>query len=269
MSNHAFKSRSLAYSLDGDGPAFLFHHGLGSNRTQGPALLGPLPCALICPDAPSHADSDTAPELHTFDDLADAAVALLDHLGIGQAILGGLSMGAGVALNAALRHPSRVRALVLIRPAWLAEPDPPNLAVVARIGRWLEAEGAAAARERLSADPDYAGMLATNPNAAATLTALLDFPPHRARVLSDMPADAPIRAMRDLSRLNLPALVISTDADPLHPTHMATRIAGALPRAAHHATPPRYLAPDLHTAAVRGLVHRFLGAVGPASPRPV
>src|ERR687889_604426 len=38
-------------------------------------------------------------------------------------------MGAGVALRFALAEPERVRGLVLIRPAWLDRPNPPNLAV--------------------------------------------------------------------------------------------------------------------------------------------
>ncbi len=268
MPTHTHRSHSLAYSLtysrNPPGPALLFHHGLGSNRAQGPMLLGPVPCTRICPDAPSHADSDAAPELHTFDALADAAIALLDHLAIDTAILGGLSMGAGVSLNAALRHPARVRALILVRPAWLAEPNPPNLAIIARIGRWLETEGPDAARTRLHADPLYADMLATNPNAAASLATLLDFPPARAGVLYDMVAHAPFGAMSDLARIDIPSLVISTDADPLHPTPMAHAIAAALPRAEHHATPPRYLAPAPHTAAVRALVNDFLTTNRPA-----
>ena len=45
---------------------------------------------------------------------ADDMAALLDSLGIGQAIVGGLSMGGYVAFAMLRRHPERVKALILL-----------------------------------------------------------------------------------------------------------------------------------------------------------
>ena len=45
--------------------------------------------------------------------LVDDVIALLDHLGASSAVLAGSSMGAGLAVATALRHPQRVDALVL------------------------------------------------------------------------------------------------------------------------------------------------------------
>src|SRR6266404_336054 len=50
---------------------------------------------------------------------ADDLIAFMDHLQLQMAVLGGISMGAAVALKAALRYPERCLALVLCRPAWL------------------------------------------------------------------------------------------------------------------------------------------------------
>jgi 3-oxoadipate enol-lactonase len=47
-------------------------------------------------------------------DSAADCIALLDHLGIQQAIVGGMSQGGYCALRVALRYPERVRALVLM-----------------------------------------------------------------------------------------------------------------------------------------------------------
>src|SRR5215475_16152767 len=44
----------------------------------------------------------------------DLVIRLLDHLKIDQAILCGNSMGGEVSMNAALRHPDRVSALILV-----------------------------------------------------------------------------------------------------------------------------------------------------------
>lgn len=65
---------------------------------------------VIAPDARGHGRSAnaTAPFRHT-DDLA----ALLRHLGTGPAILVGVSMGAGTAVDTALEHPELVSAVVV------------------------------------------------------------------------------------------------------------------------------------------------------------
>lgn len=56
--------------------------------------------------------TSTAP--FTFWDMADDAVALLDHLGLDSAVFGGMSQGGFLALRAALQSPDRVRALILV-----------------------------------------------------------------------------------------------------------------------------------------------------------
>lgn len=50
----------------------------------------------------------------TYWDSADDAVALLDHLGIEAAVFAGMSQGGFLSMRAALAHPDRVRALILI-----------------------------------------------------------------------------------------------------------------------------------------------------------
>jgi pimeloyl-ACP methyl ester carboxylesterase len=49
-------------------------------------------------------------------ELAEQVVALLDHLGAEQAVVGGCSLGANVALEAATNAPDRVRGLILEAP---------------------------------------------------------------------------------------------------------------------------------------------------------
>src|SRR5262245_40896376 len=58
---------------------------------------------------------------YTIHEMADDAVALLDHLKIDQTHVLGLSMGGMIAQEVVLRHPDRVRKLVLA--ATFAEPD--------------------------------------------------------------------------------------------------------------------------------------------------
>ena len=70
---------------------------------------------VIAPDLMGFGASDAPddPERYTMDAYADDAAALLDHLGVGRAVVAGLSMGGYVALALLRRHPGRVAGLVL------------------------------------------------------------------------------------------------------------------------------------------------------------
>lgn len=102
----------------GDGPAVLFSHGFLMDHTmfdtQVTALSGDFRC--IRWDERGFGGT-AAPGPFTYWDSADDAVALLDHLGIDQAVFVGMSQGGFLSLRAALAHPDRVRAVVLIDSA--------------------------------------------------------------------------------------------------------------------------------------------------------
>lgn len=64
-------------------------------------------------DARGHGASDTPPGPYGFDDLVEDAVAVLDHYGVGQATVIGLSLGGMTAMGLALTRPERVGRLVV------------------------------------------------------------------------------------------------------------------------------------------------------------
>ena len=92
----------------------LFLHGLGGSRTawepQLEALSGQWRC--VAWDMPGYGASSPIYPL-TFEAIADAVADLLDRLDVDAAHLCGLSFGGHHALHTALRHPQRVRSLVL------------------------------------------------------------------------------------------------------------------------------------------------------------
>lgn len=105
----------LVYDDDGVGPAVLFSHSWfcdGRQWPQAPAVVR-AGYRVLNLDNRGHGRSGPHRERYTVWDMADDLVAVLDEAGESAAVLVGLSVGGFAALRAALRHPARVRALVL------------------------------------------------------------------------------------------------------------------------------------------------------------
>lgn len=73
---------------------------------------------VVAVDLLGHGRSDRPvdPRRYSMAEYADQVLALLDHLGAEQAVIGGTSMGANVAIEVAAEAPQRVRALLLEMP---------------------------------------------------------------------------------------------------------------------------------------------------------
>lgn len=95
-------------------PVILFLHGLGGSRIGWEAQLSELGRQFRCVawDMPGYGDSAPLEDM-TFPAVADAAVRLLDILGVAKAHVVGLSFGGQQALYLAMNHPDRVDRLVL------------------------------------------------------------------------------------------------------------------------------------------------------------
>ncbi len=94
-------------------------HGLASNGTRWRefAERARLDCdwQIISPDLRGHGGSVYRGRLRRGDWIRDV-LALLDHCGCRQAVIGGHCLGANLALRLALEQPQRVRGLVLVEP---------------------------------------------------------------------------------------------------------------------------------------------------------
>ena len=260
------KNLRISYDLYGEGQDVLFLHGLAADKTQVKAALEGLNgYRIISLDMPGHGEtllsnSDMSTSEVGFNAYAEVAGALLHHLGIRSVVAGGISMGAGIALNLALSHPGMIRALLLVRPAWLDHPARPHLNILEEMGSWLDLLGLEDAEQHLEMHPTFNSIKAENPNSASSIRSALTRPQalEAAGVLRALVADQPFKRIEKLGRLSMPALVVGNNADPLHPSRIAREIHGALGDAEYFHAPPRYLAPHEHHTAVVETITRFL-----------
>ena len=110
----------IRYDMSGAGPPVLFLNGHGVRAAQWEGQRRALEprYRVITFDDRSAAAVDTAAEpVYPVPEMADDAVALLDHLGIERAHLVGPSTGSLIAQEIALRYAERVRSLTLAS-AW-------------------------------------------------------------------------------------------------------------------------------------------------------
>jgi len=109
----------------GDGPAVVLSHGyLMDSSMFDPQVAALAPeYRVITWDERGHGRTAATSPFSYWDSASDV-IGLLDHLGIEQAVLGGMSQGGFLSLRAALKAPGRVRALILIdSQAGLENPD--------------------------------------------------------------------------------------------------------------------------------------------------
>ncbi|MFP5309019.1 MAG: alpha/beta fold hydrolase [Actinomycetes bacterium] len=222
----------LVYEVHGDGPrVFVFLHGLlldaAMNRTIARRLAREGHRVLLL-ELLGHGRSDKVRHAteHRLEFHAAHVVALLDHLGLEQAVVGGTSLGANVALQVAVQSPERVRAMVLEMPvlergAVAAAAQFTPLLLALRYG-WpvLRPATRLAARIPRTGTPvdSFLGLASTDPRALAA-------------VLHGLFAGPGCPPARDRRALTHPSLVIGHRGDLLHPMNDAAALAAELPNA--------------------------------------
>jgi pimeloyl-ACP methyl ester carboxylesterase len=112
----------LVYDVYGEGPRpFLLLPGLLLPRTMHAPVAEALAGhgnQVICLDLLGHGESDRPVDMARYSMrlFAEQAVAVLDHLDLDEAVVGGTSLGANVTLEAAVLAPERMRGLMVEMP---------------------------------------------------------------------------------------------------------------------------------------------------------
>ena len=118
----------MYYEVHGSGePLILLHGGVGAIEMFGEVL--PLLAEgrrVVAVDLQAHGRTADFDRPLSIESMADDIGALIEHLGLEKADVMGYSLGGGVALQTAIRHPGVVRKLVLVstpfkRDGWYPE----------------------------------------------------------------------------------------------------------------------------------------------------
>jgi len=209
------------YEEHGAGAAVLLAYGIGGNAGMWAPNVAALAARhrLILWEPRGHARSDSPedPARVTFGhwvlDLRD----LMDHLGLRRAVVGGLSLGGGIATRFALAHPERVRGLVAVDSSSAAglPLSVANLVLRARSIEVTLAGGMDAMAElSIASNPNIAGRIKLDPRARDEIFAMY-------RMLTPIGYANALRALLQmdyiaerLPEIAAPTLLVCGDEDP-------------------------------------------------------
>ncbi len=122
MASFRYDGQRLGYTVHGKGPntTVLMPGMLMSQKMQVPLArnLAAHGSRVITFDPLGHGASDRPRDMwrYSMPEFAQQTVALLDHLGLEEAIVGGTSLGANVTLEVAALAPERLRGMILEMP---------------------------------------------------------------------------------------------------------------------------------------------------------
>jgi pimeloyl-ACP methyl ester carboxylesterase len=160
--------------------------------------------------------------------------ALLDHLTIDAAVVGGISLGAAISMRLATSVPRRIRGLILARPAWVDEAAPATMHPYLVVAEMLKEYGPEEGLRRFANSETLAEVERVSPDNATSLRSFFSRPDKQSTVelLSRIPQDGPGLSLRDIASIDLPTLVIGNGEDYVHPLQYASRLKDLIPGAA-------------------------------------
>jgi 3-oxoadipate enol-lactonase len=252
----------LAYQVRGAGPAVVLVHGFGLDlRMWDPqlrALAGRFRAVRYdCRGFGASGPFDPAvPYTH-----AEDLLALLDHLGIEDAALVGLSFGGRVVLQAALAAPARVRALALLGAVLDGIPwDDASSQGMDEVARQVQAGGVPAGRAAWLAHPLFAAAR-ERPELAGQLAAMVAGYPGQHWLGPDPHRPADPRPIDVLEQVAGPVLVAVGQHDVPGFREMSAVLARRIPGARYRVVPDAGHVINLEQpAVVNELLTEFLQA---------
>jgi len=183
-------------------------------------------------DLLGHGRSDRPedPLAYSLGGAADQVVTLLDELGAASAVLGGVSLGANVCLEVAIRHPQRVRGLLLEMPL-LDNAVESGLAVLVPLLLTARFAPLAVTGVRLATHAVPRGVVPFW--AGVGLDLLNQRPGPMAAALHGLLVGGVAPPSADRRRIGVPALVVGYRFDPVHRETDAVMLAEELPEATY------------------------------------
>lgn len=255
---------SYVDALRGRVPVVLQHGLCGSALQTADAFPDDPALRLMTLECRGHGASPLgAPEHLSIATFADDLIALIESSRLAPVILGGISMGAAIALRIAVRRPELVRALLLVRPAWVTDAAPENMQPNAEVGELLSRHAPEHARALFEQGATARQLATEAPDNLASLRGFFARQPQSAtaELLIRISADGPGVSADEVRALAVPALVIGSQADAIHPLAHARSLAALLKHAEFVEITPKSVSREAYLRDMHAALATFIHEV--------
>lgn len=245
----------------GEGPPVLFQHGLGGDNAQVAEVFPLQGYRRLTLECRAQGRSEAGdPALFSIPTFADDVLAFADKRGIERFAVGGISMGAAIALRIAVIAPQRVTALILGRPAWTWNSAPENMHAFVELADYLEAGD----KEGFANTPTARHFAVHAPDNLASMIGFFQKanPQTNAALLRAIAASGPEITGQNVRYITVPTLILGTAMDLVHPLSHAQSLASAIPNAKLAEIAPKALDRAKHAEEFSTAVADFLNAKG-------
>ncbi len=146
-------------------------------------------------------------------------------------IIGGISMGAAIALHLAVHQPHLVKALILARPAWFVGAAPENMKPNLEVGNLLAELPPDQASETFLKSKTAQHLAVVAPDNLTSLKSFFSRKPitTTSALLRNISVDGPGVTRNDLANIKVRTLIIATELDFIHPMAPAEALHAAIP----------------------------------------
>lgn len=228
------------YVVAGEGAPLLLLHGLGASAVTWRDNIGPLSQAyrVYAPDLPGHGDTDKPDIDYMPETILGFVVRFAESLGLRQPGIVGNSVGGGLGLMMALRHPELVGSLVLVDSTCLGREVSPYVRLVSIPGLGELLESSKVGGTRFMLYKAFHDRSFVTQELVEELYRSRQMPGAKEAVVRAVRNGIGLRGMRrkyvlvgELDRLRVPLMIVWGAQDQIVPVSHAYRASQAAPQA--------------------------------------
>jgi pimeloyl-ACP methyl ester carboxylesterase len=213
------RGTQIAFTEAGEGPAVVLLHGYPFDKSMWSRQIEALAAAgfrAIAPDLRGLGETKSSSEVATMDDMARDTAASLDHLGVEEAVICGLSMGGYVAFEFMHLFPTRVLGLVLAGTRAPADNEQEKAGREQQVQTMLRAGMVPIS---IATSPKLLGSrtLADKPDVVKRVRAMMTRADPKGAAAAQRGMAARRDYSEDLANINVPTLVIVGREDSIRP----------------------------------------------------
>jgi len=253
----------LAVYETGKGLPVVFQHGLGGDEAQVAQNAPTSAIHRLTLECRGHGTSSLGnARPFSIRMFAEDVLAAATEYGFDRFIIGGISMGAAIALHLAHHHAQRIAGLVLVRPAWTFEASPGNLAPIRTVAALIHSHPIEEAKRRFIVSETGRWFASEAPDNFSSLLGYFDRPDAVAfaSVLADIASDGPDVPQAAAAALAMPTLVIGNHQDAIHPLSCAQTLANVIPGASFVEVTAKAVDKNRHFAEVQDAIAHFFAS---------